>query len=60
MTWLVLSNGAEQHLSGPGAQKPQYTIASLAHQLAQINRYTGATRRPYSVAEHSLLCGFPT
>lgn len=56
MTWLVLSNGAEQPLSGPGAMHAQYTVASLAHQLAQINRYTGATRRPYSVAEHSLLC----
>lgn len=56
MTWLVLSNGAEQHLTGPHARQPQYTIESLAHQLAQINRYTGATRRPYSVAEHSLLC----
>lgn len=56
MTWLVMSNGAEQDLSGPGAARPRYTIESLAHQLAQINRYTGATRRPYSVAEHSLLC----
>lgn len=56
MTWLVLSNGAEQHLSGPGARSAQYTLQSIAHQLAQINRYTGATRRPYSVAEHSLLC----
>ena len=56
MTWLVLSNGAEQHIAGPGALVAQYTIDSIAHQLAQINRFTGATCRPYSVAEHSLLC----
>jgi hypothetical protein len=56
MTWLVLSNGAEQNLAGPGALQARYTLESVAHQLAQINRYTGATRRPYSVAEHSLLC----
>lgn len=56
MSWLVLSNGAEQHLAGPGALQAQYTIDSIAHQLAQITRFTGATYRPYSVAEHSLLC----
>ena len=56
MSWLLLQNGAEQHITGPGALQPQYTIEQLAHQLAQINRFGGATQRPYSVAEHSLLC----
>lgn len=56
MTWLVLSDGAEQQLAGPGALTVQYTIDTIAHQLAQINRFTGAAYRPYSVAEHSLLC----
>ena len=56
MTWILLQNGAEQHLTGPCALQPQYTIGSIAHQLALINRFTGATQRPYSVAEHSLLC----
>lgn len=31
------------------------SITNVAHQLAQINRYTGAAIRPISVAEHSLL-----
>ena len=55
MTWMILSNGAEQHLQA-GAELPRYTIQAVAHQLAMINRFTGATYRPYSVAEHSLLC----
>lgn len=56
MTWILLQNGGEQHLTGPEALKPAYTIETIAHQLALINRFTGATQRPYSVAEHSLLC----
>lgn len=31
-------------------------IDDISHQLAIINRFHGATSRPYSVAEHSLLC----
>ncbi len=56
MTWILLQNGDEQHLTGPEALKPAYTIETIAHQLALINRFTGATQRPYSVAEHSLVC----
>lgn len=31
------------------------SIDTIAHSLAQINRFTGHAARPYSVAEHSLL-----
>lgn len=31
------------------------SLDDIAHHLAQINRYTGAARRPMSVAEHALL-----
>lgn len=31
-------------------------IHDIAHHLAHINRFTGATTRSYTVAEHSLLC----
>lgn len=54
MSFITLANGADQLLCDTAV--PRYTAASIAHQLAQINRFSGATRRPYSVAEHSLLC----
>ncbi|CAN5649482.1 hypothetical protein BH10PSE18_BH10PSE18_15010 [soil metagenome] len=58
MTHMMTATGAEYHYCGlvahqPGGQPVQ--IADIAHQLAQINRFHGAARRPYSVAEHSLL-----
>lgn len=53
--YVLLADGSEQPLAAIG-QPPTYTIDTIAHQLAQINRFAGATRRPYSVAEHSLLC----
>jgi hypothetical protein len=33
-------------------------LCDLAHHLAQVNRYAGACRRPYSVAEHAVLTSF--
>ena len=56
---MILPSGAEYHLYGPAAipdaGRP-VNIADVAHQLAIINRWHGATKRPISVAEHSLLC----
>lgn len=54
--WIILANGAEHHLTGAGLATNDHDITAIAHQLAIVNRFTGATRRPYSVAEHSLLC----
>jgi hypothetical protein len=36
-------------------RNPYYLVSDMAHNLAQINRYTGAGNFPYSVAEHSVL-----
>jgi uncharacterized protein len=55
-TWMLTASGQDYILSGPSVMlgnPPQ--IKDIAHHLAQINRYTGACSRPYSVAEHSLL-----
>lgn len=54
--WMLLSDGREHYLSGVNALQNTYSLQSIAHHLAIINRFTGATSRPYSVAEHSLLC----
>lgn len=50
---MLTANGLEIDLRYP--QVRNITLADISHHLAQINRYTGACRRPFSVAEHSLL-----
>ncbi len=52
--YLLTSSGQRYRLTGPELDTPR--IGDIAHHLAQINRFTGAASRPYSVAEHSLLC----
>ncbi|KTT14743.1 hypothetical protein NS331_22600 [Pseudacidovorax intermedius] len=59
MTWMLTPTGAEYHLHGPDAMTDAgqpVDAWAVAHQLSLINRFHGATVRPYSVAEHSLLC----
>lgn len=53
MTWLLTATGAVVDLRFIAADS--ISLLDIAHHLAQLNRYTGACRRPYSVAEHSLL-----
>lgn len=58
MTHMLTATGAEYFFSGLAALQPggrPVRIEDIGHQLALINRFHGATRRPYSVAEHSLL-----
>lgn len=50
---ILLACGRTISLRSP--DHGQLTIETLAHSLAQINRFTGHCHRPYSVAEHSLL-----
>lgn len=55
--WILTAAGMDQPLTGPALLRgaPLPGIQVLAHSLSQINRFTGHTLRPYSVAEHSLL-----
>lgn len=58
MSHMLTASGAEYFFLGHMATVPEgqpVYLLDIAHQLAIINRFHGATRRPYSVAEHSLL-----
>lgn len=55
-TWLLDANGQRYDLAGLGALTCTPSLAAMAHACAQIARFTGHARRPYSVAEHQLLC----
>lgn len=53
MTWMLTATGTAFDLQF--IRHDTIDLLDIAHHLAQINRYTGAASRPYSVAEHSLL-----
>ena len=58
MTHMLTASGADYHFTGYHAHHDAgrpVRISDIAHQLSMINRFHGATSRPYSVAEHSLL-----
>ena len=55
MTWMLTSQGHEVCLVGAKAADAVFELADVAHALALINRFNGHTKRPYSVAEHSLV-----
>lgn len=58
-SWMLTPSGGEYHLDGVDSFTDDgrpVNVHDVAHQLALINRFHGATSRPYSVAEHSLLC----
>lgn len=52
--FMITASGRE-HYVDPSYQVNTIDVRDIAHALSLINRFTGATRRPYSVAEHSLL-----
>ncbi len=56
MTWMLMADGSHYHLTGHDMAHNDYKVPVLAHHAAQINRFTGAARRPYCVDEHGLLC----
>ena len=53
MTWMTTISGVMFDVVNPNHEL--VTALDIAHHLSLINRFNGATWRPYSVAEHSLL-----
>ena len=54
--WMLTASGAKYYVGGVGMAHNEYNPHDIAHALAQINRFNGHAKRPYSVAEHSLVC----
>jgi hypothetical protein len=52
--WTQTWSGVAVDLDDPDPRT--ILVQDMAHQLARINRFNGATRFPYSVAQHSVLC----
>jgi uncharacterized protein len=52
--WSVTVSGKRFHPMDPDPE--QLTLGDIAHHLAMVNRFGGATIYPYSVAQHTLLC----
>lgn len=53
MSTIVTASGREINLAR--ITHSDITLYDISHALSQINRFAGHCRRPYSVAEHSLL-----
>lgn len=54
--WMQTVSGHRYYPHDPSPYDVR--IGDIAHHLSLINRYTGATLFPYSVAEHSLLVSY--
>lgn len=55
-TYIILCDHSRHYFSLPTGQVPG--IGTIAHALSNINRWTGHTLRPFSVAQHSLLVSY--
>lgn len=53
MTWITTGSGGRFDYEAP--ELTEIHISDIAHALSQICRFTGHTRRFYSVAQHSVL-----
>lgn len=51
---IVMASGRLFNIARPDSEA--VNVGEIAHHLAQINRFGGACRQPYSVAQHSTLC----
>jgi len=51
--WSQTASGLKFHPLDPDPE--HISLEDIAHQLSMVNRFGGATRFPYSVAQHSLL-----
>lgn len=51
--WTETASGQRFYHREPDGHN--FRLYDIAHQLAQVNRYGGACRWPYSVAQHSVL-----
>jgi len=54
--WIHTFTGRRYDLRNPNPEV--LTVQDVAHALSLINRYTGHTRVPYNVAQHSVLAAF--
>lgn len=52
LDYVELPSGRFINMEAPDAS--QITVEDIAHKLAQINRYGGSSRHPYSVAQHAV------
>lgn len=52
-TWITTAHGRSFDLLNPRVE--DIYVDDIAHHLAEINRFTGAARRPYNVGQHSCL-----
>ena len=53
--WIYVGTAGRRYF--PCSPRPEEVeIEHIAHALSQINRYTGHTRFPVSVAQHAVLC----
>jgi len=51
--WMVTRSGLQYFFLCPDPS--MITIGDIAHHLSRLNRFNGASERPYNVAQHSIL-----